>query len=119
MLMEKSINREGDQFVEEEKNKKERKEKKRRKKKERKRRKGERKRGKMKSAFRQSELIEPRSKVRIFDKGYTPRVKDSSYFGLFSTIRAVGLCLCLKGLFGRISKYGNASLFLSYTLAMF
>ena len=70
------------------------------KKKKRNRRKGERKRGKRKLAFRRSELVGPRSKVRIFDEGYTPRGRDSSYFGLFPTIRAVGLCLCPKGLFG-------------------
>ena len=29
----------------------------------------------------------PRSKVCIFDEGYAPRSRDSSYFGLFSTIR--------------------------------
>ena len=113
--MEKSIKWEGNQFVEEESNKKERKEKKKEKKKkkkiERKRRKGERKRGKRISAFRRLELVRPRSKVRIFDEGYTPRSRDSLYFGLFSTIRVVGLCLCPKGLFGRISKYGNATLF--------
>ena len=48
------------------------------KKKERKRRKGERKRGKKKSAFRRSELVGPRSKVYIFDEGYTPRGRGSS-----------------------------------------
>ena len=79
-------NQEGNRFVEEERNKKERKEKKKKKKR-------ERKRGERKSAFRQSELIGPRRKVRIFDKGNTPRGKDSSYFGLFSTIRVVGLSL--------------------------
>ena len=61
--------------------------------------------------FRLSELVAPRTKVCIFEKGYAPRVRDSSYFGLFSTIRAMGLCLFLKGLFGRTSKYGNAALF--------
>ena len=75
------------------------------------RRKGERKREKRKLAFRWSELVEPRSKFHIFDDDYTPRGRDSSYFGLFATIRVVGLCLCPKGLFGRISKYGNATLF--------
>ena len=80
-------------------------------KRERKRRKGERKRGKRKSVFRGPKLIGLRSKVCIFDEGYTPRGRDSSYFGLFSTIRVVGLCLCPKGLFSRISKYGNATLF--------
>ena len=73
----------------------------------------------MKSAFRQSELVGPKSKVHIFNEGYTPRGRDSSYFGLFSTIRIVGLCVFPKGLFARISKYGNATLFLSYTLARF
>ena len=66
---------------------------------------------KRKFVFRWSELFGPRSKVRIFDKGYTPKGRDSSYFGLFSTIRVVGLCLCPKGLFGRILKYENAALF--------
>ena len=47
------------------------------------------------------------------------RGKNSSYFGLFSTLRVVWLCLCPQGLFGRISKYGNASIFCSYTLARF
>ena len=89
--------------------KKEKKEK--RKKKERKRRKRAKKSGKKKSAFRRSKLIGPRIKVYIFDEGYTPRGRNSFYFGLFSTIRVVGLCLCPKRLFGRISKYGNATLF--------
>ena len=71
----------------------------------------EKKRGKRKSAFRRSELVGQRSKVCIFDEGYTSRGRDSSYFGLFSTIRVVGLCLYPKGLFGRISKYRNAALF--------
>ena len=55
------------------------------------RRKGERKRKKRKSAFRWSELIGPRSKVCIFVEGYAPRGRDSSYFGLFSIIRAMEL----------------------------
>ena len=66
---------------------------------------------KRKSTFRRSELFRPRSKVLKFDEGYTSRGRDSSYFGLFSTIRVVGLCLCLKGLFSQILKYGNAVLF--------
>ena len=44
------------------------------------------------SAFRRSELIRPRSKVHLRDEGYTPRCKDSSYFGLFSTLRAMWWC---------------------------
>ena len=80
-------------------------------KRERRRRKGERKMEKWKSAFRRSKLVGLRSKVRTFDEDYTPRGRDSSYFGLFATIRIVGLCLCLKGLFSRISKYENATLF--------
>ena len=64
-----------------------------------------------KLAFRQSELIRPRSKIRIFEEGYTPRGRDSSYFGLFFTIRVVGLCLYPKELFGRILKYRNLALF--------
>ena len=75
------------------------------------RRKGERKRDKRKSVFRLSELVGPRSKLYIFDEGNAPRGRDSSSFGLFFTIRVVGLCLCPKRLFGRISKYGNAALF--------
>ena len=66
---------------------------------------------KRKYAFRRLELVGPRSKVRIFDEGYTPRGRDSSYFDLLSTIRAMGLCLCPKGLFGRILKYENVALF--------
>ena len=53
------------------------------KKKKRMRRKGERKREKMKLVFRRSELVGPRSKGCIFNKGYAPRGRDSSYFGLF------------------------------------
>ena len=71
--------------------------------------KGERKMEKRKSAFQRSELVRPRGKVCIFDEGAS-RGKDSSYFGLFSTITVVGLCLFPKGLFDRISKYGNATL---------
>ena len=81
--------------------------------------KGREKEGKRKSVFRWSKLTEPESKVRIFDEDYAPIGRDSSYFGLFSTIRAVGLCFFPKGLFGQISKYGNATLFLSSTLAGF
>ena len=29
-----------------------------------------------------------------------------SYFGLFSTTRVVGLCLCSKGLFGKFRNMG-------------
>ena len=65
----------------------------------------------MKSVFRRLELVGPRSKVCIFNEGYAPRGRDSSYFGLFSAIRSVGLCLFPKGLFGRILNYGNAALF--------
>ena len=80
-------------------------------KRERRRRNGERKREKRNLAFRRSELVGLRSKVCIFDEDYALRGRDSFYFDLFSTIRAVGLCLYPKGLFGRISKYGNAALF--------
>ena len=113
MSMEKSIKWEGNQFVEEESYKKERKEKKKEKKKKKvKEKKGRERRGKgNQSSVRRSKLIRPRSKVRIFDEGYTPRGRDFSYFGLFSIIRAVGLCLCPKGLFCQISKYGNVALF--------
>ena len=50
-------------------------------------------------AFRRLELIGPRSKVRIFDEGYDPRGRDSSYFGLFLSFKLLfwadfgtGLC---------------------------
>ena len=91
MSIEKSIKGEGNQFIEEESNKKERKEKKREEKKREKNNKGREKEGEKeigvsmvgnrcsdsrKSAFRRSELVGPRSKVRIFNEGYTPRVKD-------------------------------------------
>ena len=61
------------------KGKKERK----RKKKNRMRRKGERKKEKRKAVFRRSELVKPRSKVRIFDEGCASRGRDSSYLGFF------------------------------------
>ena len=51
------------------------------------------------------------SDEEVKSEGYTSRGRDSSYFGLFSTLRVVWLCLCLKGLFGRISKFGNAAIF--------
>ena len=104
-----SIKWDGDQFVEGERNKKnERTEKgkgkegkeEKKEKRERRRRKRERKREKTKSAFRRSELVGPRSKFCIFNEDYAPRGRDSSYFGLFSTISTVGLCLYPKGLFG-------------------
>ena len=34
-------------------------------------------------AFQRLELVRPRSKVHIFNEGYAPRGRDSSYFGLF------------------------------------
>ena len=52
-----------------------------------------------------------RSKVRLRDKGYALRSRDSSYFGLFSTLRVMWLCFCLKGLCGRMLECGNAALF--------
>ena len=55
----------------------------------------------------------------VKSEGYTLRGRDSSYFCLFPTLRAMWLCFFPKGLFGRISKYGNATLFLSYALARF
>ena len=56
------------------KERKEREEKKR----ERRRRKGERKKEKRKVVFRRSELVRPKSKVRIFDESCAPRGRDSS-----------------------------------------
>ena len=37
--------------------------------------------------FRRSELIEPRSKVRIINEGYALRGRNSSYFCLFLSFR--------------------------------
>ena len=51
------------------------------------------------SAIQRSGLVRPRSKVRLRDEGYAPRGRDSSSFGLFSTLR------------GYFLKYGNATLF--------
>ena len=45
--------------------------------------------------FQQSEFVGPRSKVHLRDEGYAQRGRDSSYFGLFSTLRAVWLCFLL------------------------
>ena len=64
------------------------------KKRERGRRKRERKKEKRKSTcsslappvFRRSELVGQRSKVHIFDEGYAPRGRDSSYIGLFISL---------------------------------
>ena len=86
-------------------------ERKERRKRKKEREKEKKEREKRKLAFRRSELVGPRSKGCIFDEGYAPRGRDSSYFGLFSTLRVVWLCLCPKGLFGRISKYRNAAYF--------
>ena len=54
------------------------------------------------TAFRQSESIGPRNKVRLCDEGYATRSMDSSYFGIFSTLRTMWLCFYPKGLFGQI-----------------
>ena len=63
------------------------------------------------TSFRQSESVGPRSKVRLRDEGYTPRSRDSSYFGLFSTLRVVWLCFFPKGIFSQILECRNATLF--------
>ena len=52
------------------------------------------------SAFRRSELFGQRSKVHIFDEGYAPRGRDSSYIGLFISFELLflvdfGTMLCL------------------------
>ena len=47
----------------------------------------------------------------MHDEGYAPRGKDSSYFGLFSTLRSMWCCFFPKGLFGQILECGNATLF--------
>ena len=52
--------------------------------------------------FRQSEFVGLRSKVRLRNVGCAQRGRDLSYFGLFSNLRAVWWCFCLKGLFGQI-----------------
>ena len=91
-----------------------RKERRRKKKRERKERKKGREKEKKKKRWRKGNLhSDSRNSLdqEVKSKGYTPRGKDSSYFGLFSTLRVVWLCLCPKGLFGRISKYGNAAIF--------
>ena len=44
------------------------------------------------TVFRQSKFVGPRSKVHLLDQGYALRGRDSSYFGLFSTLRAVWWC---------------------------
>ena len=80
--------------------KRERKERKRGKeKRERRRRKEERKKEKRKAVFRRSELVRARSKVHIFDEGYAPRGRDSSYLGFFLSFEllfwpAFGTTLC-------------------------
>ena len=88
------------------KKERERKERKREKeKRERRRRKGERKKEKKKAVFRRSELVRPRSKVRIFDEGCAPRGRDSSYLGFFISFEllfwsAFGTTLChVDGMF--------------------
>ena len=50
--------------------------------------------------FQQSELVRPRSKVRIFDGGCAPRGRDSSYLVFFLSfellfLSAFGTTLCL------------------------
>ena len=37
----------------------------------------------MSTAFRRSEFIGSKIKVRLLDEGYSPRGRDSSYLGLF------------------------------------
>ena len=73
------------------------------------RRKEERKARKKTDGFflQQSEFVGPRSKVHLRNEGYAPRGRDSSYFGLFSTLRVVWLCFFPKGLFGQILELGN------------
>ena len=49
--------------------------------------------------FRRSELVRLRSKVRIFDEGYAPSGRDSSYLGFFLSFQllfwyAFGITLC-------------------------
>ena len=89
----KFIKGEGNQFAEEERKKKGKKGKIYIRKKNRERG------GERKSAFRRLELVGSRSKVHILDEGYTLRGRDSSYFGLFSTIRAMvrGCVFTLRG----------------------
>ena len=79
--------------------KKRRGKKRKRKERERRRRKGERKKEKRKAVFRRLELVRPRSKVRIFDEGYAPNGRDSSYLDFFLSYQllfwsAFGITLC-------------------------
>ena len=102
----------GGQFVKEGRSRKERRRKKKRERKERKKEREKEKKGRERR--RKGNL---RSNGRnsldqgVKSEGYTLKGRYSSYFGLFSTIRVVGLCLCPKGMFGRILKNGNATLF--------
>ena len=102
----------GGQFVEGGRSIKERRRKKKRKRKERKKERENEKKGRERGrkgnmCSNGRNLLDQEAKF----EGYTPRGRDSSYFGLFFTIRVVGLCLFPKGLFGKILKYGNATLF--------
>ena len=61
-------------------------------------------------AFRQLELVGPRSKVRIFDEGYAPRGQDFSYFGLFLSFGLLfwadfGIVLCHVYGMGRVCSW--------------
>ena len=50
------------------------------------------------ATFRQSKFVGLRSKVCLRNEGYALRGRDSFYFGLFSTLRAVWFYFCLKRL---------------------
>ena len=41
------------------------------------------KEGEKEPTFRRSGFMGLRSKIRMFNEGYAPRARDSSYFGLF------------------------------------
>ena len=102
----------GGQFIEEGRSTKERRRKKKREGKKRKKEREKEEKGREKGRKRNlCSNSRNSSDQEVKFKGYTSRSRDSSYFGSFSTIRDVGLCLCHKGLFGRILKYGNAANF--------
>ena len=49
------------------------------------------------SVFQRSELVGPRSKVRLLDEGYVPRGRDSSYFGYFHLKGCLAVFSALRG----------------------
>ena len=62
-------------------------------------------------AFRQSELIGPRSKVSLLDEGYTSRSRNSSYFGYFYPKGYLALFSTIWGCLAGFLAYDKAALF--------